>query len=355
MLGMIFSSFLSTMVGGLGPFALFGKLIQLLPLHLGCLFFIFALLQNHIIHFVEFEDHSTEIFNIQVTNIYQQPFITHQYSVKRYSSSSLLEEEAASKNMISNSDNQGKAKKKKKYDNVNYREVLKNRRAIFGFFSIALSLSLWTFIDTTLTNKLQLDFNLTANVVCLFYSIQCAGFLMTSPLMHKFIQRSDPMKMIIIAFMLQGVAVFLMGPSQKLNIPNRMIFTAIGLGIAGFSAPFITIPSYPELRHAMINNEDGKRYDPDQLSNILSGLFNSAFSLGTIVGPITASYITLATNFRNCCDIIAGTTVIFALLYLLVVYIPYRLKSYREEKLRDEQHKQQLVEMQSSTNPTGGV
>ena len=115
-----------------------------------------------------------------------------------------------------------------------------------------------------------------------------------------------------------------------------MIFTAIGLGIAGLTAPFILIPSYPELQHAMVNNEDGKRYDPDQLSDILSGLFNSAFSLGTIVGPITASYITLAYNFRYCCDIIAGTTFIFALLYLFIVYIPYRVRMYRLEKLEKE-------------------
>jgi len=73
--------------------------------------------------------------------------------------------------MISHSDNntQNKPRRKKKYDSVTYREVLKNRRAIFGFFSIVLSLSLWTFIDTTLTNKLQLDFNLSSNLVCLFY------------------------------------------------------------------------------------------------------------------------------------------------------------------------------------------
>ena len=45
-------------------------------------------------------------------------------------------------------------KKKKKFDDVTYFTVLKNGRAIFAFFSIALGLSLWTFIDTTLTNKL---------------------------------------------------------------------------------------------------------------------------------------------------------------------------------------------------------
>jgi hypothetical protein len=116
--------------------------------------------------------------------------------------------------------------------------------------------------------------------------------------------------------------VFLMGPSLKLNLPNRMWLTALGLVLAGLSSPFVSIPSYPELEYSLIKNNEGKRYDPDQLSNIISGLFNSAYSMGTIVGPITASYITLATSFRYCCDIIAGVVLIFAILYLVIILLP---------------------------------
>ena len=82
------------------------------------------------------------------------------------------------------------------------------------------------------------------------------------------------------------------------------------------------MPSFPELQYSLLNNDDDKLYDPDQISHIQAGLFNSAYSLGTVVGPITASYITLATNFRNCCDIVAGATVCFTLLYLVVILIP---------------------------------
>jgi hypothetical protein len=73
--------------------------------------------------------------------------------VKRYSSPSNAEgEEILDFNSQNPQHKQGK--KKKKFDDVNYREVLKNKRALFAFLSITLGLSLWTFIDTTLTNKL---------------------------------------------------------------------------------------------------------------------------------------------------------------------------------------------------------
>lgn len=59
MIGMILSSFLTYMIGVKGPFACFGLI-----------FLIFSLFLNKLVHFVQFEDHSHEIFNIQVTNIY---------------------------------------------------------------------------------------------------------------------------------------------------------------------------------------------------------------------------------------------------------------------------------------------
>ena len=111
-----------------------------------------------------------------------------------------------------------------------------------------------------------------------------------------------------------------MGPSERLNLPNRLWLTAIGLFLAGLSSPFVSIPSYPEMEQSLLAND--KDYDPDKLSDILSGLFNSAYSMGTIVGPITASYITLATSFRNCCDIIALTVCAFIALYAVVVLAP---------------------------------
>lgn len=69
--------------------------------------------------------------------------------------------------------------------------------------------------------------------------------------------------MIIIAFLFQALGVFLMGPSEKLDLPNLMIFTAIGLVVAGLSSPFISIPSYPEMQHSLLFSNDGSRYDPD--------------------------------------------------------------------------------------------
>ena len=53
-----------------------------------------------------------------------------------------------------------------------------------------------------------------------------------------------------------------MGPSEKLGLPNRMWLTGVGLVMAGLSAPFISIPSYPEMEASIHNNSQGKRYDP---------------------------------------------------------------------------------------------
>ena len=74
---MVFSSFLSSLLGSVGSFSAFGLL-----------FLVSAVLQNKMLHFVQFEDNTHEFMQIQVLNIYQQPFLLHEYKVRRFSESS---------------------------------------------------------------------------------------------------------------------------------------------------------------------------------------------------------------------------------------------------------------------------
>jgi MFS family permease len=65
--------------------------------------------------------------------------------------------------------------------------------------------------------------------------------------------------------------------------------------------------------------------DREKLSDILSGLYNAGFSLGTIIGPIAGSYITIYyKSFRVCCDIFGLSTLFYALILFVGVYLPLR-------------------------------
>jgi len=78
--------------------------------------------------------------------------------------------------------------------------VLSNLRGQFGFASLVINLSLWTFIDTTLAEMLQDNFGYSSEVVSLIYAIQMAGFLVTSLTVHKVLAHFNSTFVIAVAF-----------------------------------------------------------------------------------------------------------------------------------------------------------
>jgi hypothetical protein len=50
---------------------------------------------------------------------------------------------------------------------------------------------LWTKIDTTMADKLMKDFDFSAEMTALAYTIQFIGFLCVSPFCHKIMHMAD--------------------------------------------------------------------------------------------------------------------------------------------------------------------
>ena len=208
---------------------------------------------------------------------------------------------------------------------IGYCKVLSNRRGIFGFCSLVLSLTLWTFIDTTLADKLQGDFGINSEIVSLIYAIQMAGFLVTSLLVHRAMTSYNPTLVIAIAFLIQTVATVLTGPSYLLQsfLPNTLPVIISGLLLMGLADSFTSIGAYTEMHDPFVSVNPG--CDRDKLSDILSGLYNAGFSLGTFIGPMVGSYLTIwYQSFRICSDYFAIATLIFSVLLIVFVYMPLR-------------------------------
>ena len=145
-----------------------------------------------------------------------------------------------------------------------------------------------------------------------------AGFLITCLKVHKSVENMT--SVIIICFIIQALGTLMIGPSYLLRriIPDSLIVIVIGLFLIGLAGSYTSIGAYTEMYepYVKINPSCNK----DQLSDILSGLYNAGFSLGTIVGPMAGSYITIGYNsFGVCTDYFAITAVLFSGLTLFFV------------------------------------
>lgn len=119
-----------------------------------------------------------------------------------------------------------------------------------------------------------------------------------------------------VSFLIQMVGVFMIGPIE--GFPNILTVVIVGLIVTGLAAPLSVIPAYEEMKEPFVESTNGV-YDNDKLTDILSGLFNAGFSLGTIIGPITASSLTMSYGFRVCCLIIGLFTFGYSILSVMAV------------------------------------
>ena len=118
--------------------------------------------------------------------------------------------------------------------------------------------------------------------------------------------------LIIISVTMMGILTLLVGPAWE---DKNMTVMLIGLASYSiFLAPTV-IPNMSEMILATrLAYPDA---DLDHANNLLSGLLGFCCGIGQAAGPLVGSAIYETMGFRALCDITAGLTIAFGILYLL--------------------------------------
>jgi MFS family permease len=82
----------------------------------------------------------------------------------------------------------------------------------------------------------------------------------------------------------------------------------------------IFVPLLPEIIDA-VREQEGIR-DSGTINDKATGVFNSAYALGCIIAPILGGYISMLTNFRTTCDIMAMSSTGYAGIFFVVIILP---------------------------------
>ena len=79
-----------------------------------------------------------------------------------------------------------------------------------------------------------------------------------------------------------------------------------------------------------VREKEGIR-DSGTINDKAVGVFNTAYAIGCIIGPILGGYLSMITGFRTTCDIMAFCSIGYALIFLFVIIIPTYCHSGRNE------------------------
>eukprot|EP00347_Sterkiella_histriomuscorum_P011958 403370445 len=71
---------------------------------------------------------------------------------------------------------------------------------------------------------------------------------------------------------------------------DHVWITMLGFTISGLASPFTIVPPYKELENSLVKYDSQKKFDPEAVQDVVSGLFNSAYALGGITGPTFGGY-----------------------------------------------------------------
>jgi MFS family permease len=115
----------------------------------------------------------------------------------------------------------------------------------------------------------------------------------------------------------------LIGPSSILGLPNEEIIVIFGVSMTGLCLCLVLVPTVSEIIEIL---EKPDKYDPIDISDQTSGIYNSMCNLGSLLCPLFAGGLNDLFGYRFTCDIVLISTVTFTLTFYFSMVFNKKLK-----------------------------
>jgi len=129
----------------------------------------------------------------------------------------------------------------------------------------------------------------------LFFAILPSAIFFSGLAFTIFPKWLDERVIILTGALLLTLAMLLDGPSLVFHFPNSALLMAIGQGFQGLGSGLLNIPGLPQMR-IQANLAFPQR--EQEINDYCSGLFNSFYAVGQVIGPIFGSYFAFYHGYR---------------------------------------------------------
>lgn len=188
--------------------------------------------------------------------------------------------------------------------------------------------------------------NVTERLYGLFFALPFVFPIISGIIVVKVMHKMDNNILLCIGKLLMSVGFLLIGPSYFWGFRENIWVMLTGISILGFSASFSIIPLMPIIMNEIRSNF----HDRQQVYvDTASSLYNSAFGVGSILGPMLGAHLNSYFGFRVCTDILSHFSVI---LFLILLFSGYYCKwaRYVKERLGTNKRKLEVVQPKDRTS-----
>ena len=161
-------------------------------------------------------------------------------------------------------------------------KFFKDRKIMFLYVLLILPNCGISFLEPTLAHHLS-DYTSNQLFIALLFSVGTITYALTIPLISLLHKDYNKKTVLIFGTLICSLSYIFIGPYEGIGLPPRLWITIVGLSLMGIGCAFTLVPSIPEFIYI------GSEIYPDEkegVGDMASGLYNSAYSAGILIGPL---------------------------------------------------------------------
>lgn len=166
------------------------------------------------------------------------------------------------------------------------------------------------FVEPTLEPHMRKEFDVDTSIVGSFFLVMSAIFSICSPLVGFICMKTEQrIPIMIIGLIIMAGAQMFMGPAPFLGIPSNLWATLATVAVLGASFAFAYVPTMESMIRAATTG--GMEEDIGTYA-LVSGWWNSMYSLGEVIGPSVGGVLLDLIGFPWASTVMAGGSLLTA-------------------------------------------
>lgn len=157
-----------------------------------------------------------------------------------------------------------------------------------------IDLMLLNFSPAILSKRLK-EMDVSERLYGMFFALPFVFPIISGLMVIKMMGKIDNDILLCIGKFFMGLGFLLIGPSYYWNIQENIWVMFSGISILGFSASFAIIPLMPMIMEEI---KDKFKVSQQNYINTASSMYNSAFGIGSILGPMIGAHLNSYYGFR---------------------------------------------------------
>lgn len=204
---------------------------------------------------------------------------------------------------------------------ITFKTLLTNTRVLMASVSSIFAMIFMLFMDPIYSNYL-LSAGVSDKYIGYFFGLWCGVYALCTPIVGWLCKYVPKLVLTQASFVMSFCALIMFGPSEVLGFPQSITIMIIGNASLGLAVSFVFVPLLSEIIDA-VKEKEGMIEDSEDLNDLSSGLFNSSYAIGCLLAPILGGFFGGRFGFRYTCDIMAFSSLAYAVVYFLLNTMPY--------------------------------